>query len=317
MKRYRTVLFAGVLCSVGLCVGAATVASAAVTTVYVDGVNGSGTSCTRSLPCMTITQGLAAALAAGPGSEVSVLTEANYGPFTITNQSVTIKGHHLFNVNTTTGSAVTVTISATDTVVLDGVDLRGPHVGGSVKGIYFTGSGVLTVRNSTIQGFGYNIHQAGGCLNVEGSKISAFTSSAAAVGLWITNGDADIVNTKFRMRGPSWGIDADTGANVNVSGRSSVFSGGDAVPDPNSYGVYAHINAQVDLVDTKIRMLATAIRSTTSNAVKVTAQRVHFARNTVALSSLFGGQICSFGDNTFVQNGTNGSFNCLVPPVIM
>lgn len=85
------------------------------------------------------------------GGEIDVLDPAGYGAVTIT-KSIRIvnDGVGVAGVQATSGSAITVSATAKDFVVLRGLDIEGV---GAATGIHLTAAGSLLVEDCTIDGF--------------------------------------------------------------------------------------------------------------------------------------------------------------------
>ncbi len=300
MKRKQRVLLAGVLCSAGLWLGATSVASAA--TAWVAGQTGSGTACTRSQPCATITQGLAVA---GNKGTVVIIEQAPYDAFTVT-QSVTVTARGVTPIIApTSGAAVTVSATASDMVTLRGLDLRGPEDGGTINGINFTSGGILNVKHCSLSGFNTAINQtSSGRLRVTNSTIRQ--SVGNTVGLLVTNGEASIGNTDFHGKDSARLVYGGGSGNITVHRCTLV---GDR--STGSFGVYATLGTEIDVINSVIKASQYGIWSQTSGTL-VRLFNSKITKNISGIVAVSGGQICWFGNNHIQGNDVNGSPTCLL-----
>src|SRR5438132_799707 len=131
-------------------------AAAASRTWVSGGSDGSDSNpCTRAQPCATFDHALSVTDAFG---EINCLTGGSFG-FVYINKSVTISCEGGTAGILANSDAVAVSIAATDTVYLKGLDIEGlgPSLGAQF-GIAFQGAGTLHVEKCRIHGFSSSIN---------------------------------------------------------------------------------------------------------------------------------------------------------------
>jgi len=141
-------------------VPAALVAAAFITTlnalpahaqrVFVSGTGLDTNPCTFAQPCRTFQQAFVTVPANG---EIDVLDPTDYGPVTITH-GISIQAHGFGGItqSKSTGSAITVSAGATDTITLNGLLIDGAGTG--LNGIIINKAGSVQILNCVIRHFG-------------------------------------------------------------------------------------------------------------------------------------------------------------------
>jgi hypothetical protein len=179
---------------------AATPADAQGIRTFVSGVGDDANPCSRTAPCKTFAGAISKTLPAG---EINVLDPGSFGAVTIT-KSITIRADHVeAGVLVSGANGITVAAGATDTVVLEGLDLDGANSGlngvNIVSGFRvfiircairrFTQNGVNVTSNSTgarafirdsliyLNGT-FSTTPTGGGVNVQGSGVGNIVSIA-------------------------------------------------------------------------------------------------------------------------------------------
>lgn len=125
---------------------AAVTSSATINHTWVSGAGSNTNPCTFTEPCATFARALTQT---AEGGIVTVKDTGDFGPMTIT-QSVTIDGN-LGSITSTGGNAITVNIGSSAAVSIRSLVINGGGV--SNYGVYFTGTGTLTVDNCLIEHF--------------------------------------------------------------------------------------------------------------------------------------------------------------------
>jgi len=141
---------------VALAVGCSAAVAAQNSESYVDATAAPGAACTRTAPCQTFAEAITKT---NDGGEIRVLTIGNYGPFTITNKSITVDGFGLgyITVNTLGQDGITVN-NTTQIVIIRNLTLSSQQFSTGVNpgriGINFINGGGLVVQDSVISGWG-------------------------------------------------------------------------------------------------------------------------------------------------------------------
>jgi len=123
---------------------------------YVDATAPLGNACTRTAPCQTFAEAIAKT---NDGGEIRVLTIGNYGPFTITNKSITVDGFGLgyITVNTLGVDGITIN-NTTQIVIIRNLTLSSqqfaPAVTSGNNGITFNNGAGLVLQDDVISGWG-------------------------------------------------------------------------------------------------------------------------------------------------------------------
>src|SRR5215469_6005800 len=124
-------------------------ASAQVQRTFVSALGSDSNPCSRTSPCRTFAQAIAAT---NPGGEVVVLDSAGFGPVTITKPvSITAPPGVYAGISVFSGDGIDINAGPTDTVILHGLTIN--NQGGTGSGIVFTAGGALHVENCVVNGF--------------------------------------------------------------------------------------------------------------------------------------------------------------------
>ena len=248
--------------------------------------------------------------------EVIVLTSGGFGTATIT-KSLTINapaGVVAFNAR-----MITVTIAATDKVVIRGLSMNGT-IFGDPSGINFTSGGTLIVENCLLTGFVNGISQGGTGtrLVVNNSEFRENTQDGILALLSVlTPSFLTVENCRFENN-------ADAGVNVydwvRAVVRHSVATGNDRGYQlvTNDASVGAGTNTSLTLDDcvsshnTSAGILVNANGQATAQ-VRVT--RSSIIGNVTGLVKLGAGAIVSYGTNQVWSNNTDGTFSSTIPTI--
>ena len=124
--------------------------------VFVSGSGVDTNPCTFAAPCRSFQQAYNTAAA---NSEIDVLDPAGYGPLTISSYGISIQGHGFSGVTQTgsclTCAAITISVTTTDPVSLNGLLLDGGGTG--YIGINITSGNAVQILDCVIRHFDFGI----------------------------------------------------------------------------------------------------------------------------------------------------------------
>jgi hypothetical protein len=130
---------------------AAAPASAQATRTWVSGVGDDANPCSRTAPCKTFAGAISKTATAG---EINVLDPGGFGAVTIT-KSITIRSDHTeAGVLVSGTNGIVVSAAASDTVILQGLDIEG--LGTGLDGVHIIGGGATYVIDCDIHHFSQN-----------------------------------------------------------------------------------------------------------------------------------------------------------------
>lgn len=203
-------------------------ASAQATRTWVSGVGDDANPCSRTAPCKTFAGAISKTAAAG---EINVLDPGGFGGVTITKSISIIADHVEAGVLVSGTNAIVVNLpTATDKVVLEGLDIEG--VGTGLNGVNMIGQGRLFIKRCSIRGFatsginmagasgspaprfviqdsyvvgnvgGINIAGAGGAVN-NGEILNTLIDNNSSYGLKVDNGGVAVLSASVLTGGPN------------------------------------------------------------------------------------------------------------------
>lgn len=144
----RSALLSTILGGVVVAILQTAPAQAQATRTWVSGVGDDANPCSRTAPCKTFAGAISKT--AG-GGEINVLDPGGFGGVTI-NKSLTISSSGFEAGVLVSGTpGITVVAGATDTVVLEGLDIEG--LGTGTNGVNFASGALLVINNSKIHKF--------------------------------------------------------------------------------------------------------------------------------------------------------------------
>ena len=132
---------------VAICLHAAPV-QAQATRTWVSGVGDDANPCSRTAPCKTFAGTISKTAARG---EINVLDPGGFGGVTITKSISIISAGFEAGVLVSGTNAIIVNVAATDTVLLEGLDIEG--LGTGLHGVHIVGGGSVVIRRSSIRRF--------------------------------------------------------------------------------------------------------------------------------------------------------------------
>ncbi len=299
-------------------------AQAQATRTWVSGVGDDANPCSRTAPCKTFAGAISKTAALG---EINAIDAGAFGTVTIT-KSITINGEGLeAGVLGTATNGITINASATDVVVLRGLDIDGSKGAGAspgLNGIRFLAGGTLHVQKCLIRNF-----QATGALNGNGilfapsatstlhvndTIISNNGTSGNSAGILIqptgATGRALAIVENVQVQGNVFGIMANSSSStaitaVRASVRNTTISHNtsDALTAVTPVGA-PDINMFVDGVG--ILGNVGGIVANGVNLIMVNNSTIEF--NGTGVSTINGGTIKSFGNNNLEINSVPGTF---------
>jgi hypothetical protein len=205
-------------------------------------------------PCRTFQQAYNTTAANG---EIDVLDPAGYGAITITH-GISIQAHGFGGITATSGSAITISVTTSDPVTLNGLLIDGGGTGNF--GIDITSGPSVQILNRVVRHFGVGIKDA---TSINGSNLlieDTVVSDNATTGIVVAPNGGTVKATLNRItannnsNGVSIGGDADTTiANSVISNNSNigVFNNGAAwlaktVISGNQFGASGGFNSYGD-----------------------------------------------------------------------
>jgi hypothetical protein len=218
----RKLSFAGVFIAFVIsAIAFAVPAQAQATRTWVSGVGDDANPCSRTAPCKTFA-GAISKTAGAPGApgEINCLDPGGFGALTITKSINIICGQSGIGGVLVSGTpGITVSVGATDRVILDGLDFEG--IGMGTNGVSMVGAGFLIIRNSSIRDFtGFGVNMAGTSatpaprLLIQNSLITGNASGGINVqGASGATNNAEVLNTL---------IDSNTTFGIQVIGPSTL-----------------------------------------------------------------------------------------------
>jgi hypothetical protein len=218
-------------------------------------------------PCRTFQHAYTIAAA---NSEIDVLDPAGYGPLIIAH-GISIQAHGFGGITATSGNAITVAVTTSDPVTLNGLLIDGGGTGNT--GIIITSGQSVQILNSVVrhfqEGIFYNTSTAGANLLVE----DTVTSDNSNAGIVINPQSGVSVKATFsRITVNNNGIGVINNGNSNTTIANSVLSN-------NGIGLNNTVFA--------VTWLAKTVISGNANGVNVA-----------------GGTVKSYGDNYLNDNTT-------------
>jgi hypothetical protein len=245
--------------------------------------------------------------------EVIVLTSGGFGTATIT-KSLTINapaGVVAFNAR-----MITVTIAATDKVVIRGLSMNGT-IFGDPSGINFTSGGTLIVENCLLTGFVNGISQSGPGtrLVVNNSEFRDNKNDGIlSMPISATPTFATIEDCRFEDNG----VGVDTRDYAQVVVRNSVATGNgrgyQLSTTTQGSAPFLMIDNCVASHNTFAGILANG-GGNTDTPVRIRVTRSTIVGNLNGLVQQGSSQITSYGTNHLTNNGTDGTFFSTVPTI--
>jgi hypothetical protein len=216
-----------------LVVGFSTLAHAQATRTWVSGVGDDANPCSRTAPCKTFPGAISKTAA---GGEINVLDPGGFGAVTIT-KSITIRSDSIeAGVLVSAGNAINVNATATDRVVLEGLDIEG--LGTSTDGVKVNSAAIVEITRCSIR------HFAGNGVNVVSSTAntrvvildSILSFNAGGVNVLGTGGVANsaTIMSSFLDGNTSFGVQANGAVNAISLIRTNILGSPAGISSLNS-----------------------------------------------------------------------------------
>jgi hypothetical protein len=196
---------------VAICLHAAS-AQAQATRTWVSGVGDDANPCSRTAPCKTFAGAISLTAA---GGEINVLDPGGFGAVTITKSISIISGFEA-GVLAPGINGIVVNVAATDTVLLEGLDIEGAGTG--LNGIQIIGGGRTTIRKCSIRHFTQNGVNLAGTANARAViEDSLILSNAGGLNIQGAAGAANFAVLKNTV------VDNSTTFATQVAGATSAL----------------------------------------------------------------------------------------------
>ena len=274
-------------------------AQAATTTFPHTYVSGTGsdtnnTICSRTAPCATFQ---AAINNTSAGGVVTAIDAGDYGPVTITNQSVTIDGTGTqASIVTNSTDAITVNAGTGNTVILRHLTLTG--VAGSGNGVTL-GSGNLVVDDCKISGF---VNNFGIVLGSSGNTVVEDTTVTGCTEGVTSSGTGLLSLHNVTLQGNTYGLDAEGGP-TDIS-HSQITQ--NSFAGLYAYGVNGAGSGTLSASGCMVSGNGTGIYANTGSVIRLTNNDIF--NNTVGIDTTSGGGLVSTaGNNRKGGNPTPGA----------
>jgi hypothetical protein len=275
---------------------------------------GNGTACTRTAPCADFMDAYNGTMA---GGAIGVLDSGIFGPISI-NKSLTVRAIGVIASPTVDGNPdinlVTVNVSPSDTVVLDGLSF----VAG---GIRINGAGTVIIRNCRIGFDGITSYNNFGILIAPSGPLQVVISdttvenngnTGGGAGVWVLpqqGGSARVTLERVTASHNQFGVAIDgsqSAAGINLTIKDSNLSANvnDGLVATTSS---SHAPIGVLVSNTSSTNNAYGIRSIGSG-VTVRVKNSEIAGNGAGLAASAGGALLTYGNNNIDANGSNGVF---------
>jgi len=226
--------------------GYAPAAEAQATRTWVSGVGDDANPCSRTAPCKTFAGAISKTAASG---EINVMDPGGFGAVTIT-KAITIRSDHIeAGVLVAGTNGIVVSAGATDTVVLEGLDIDGTTTG--LNGVSVTSGSQVYVIRCAIRRFSQNginmasnttnarifvldsiVNLNGGGINVQGNGTpNLATVQNTLFGSNVTfaaqaNGAGNVLSfLNSQLRNSPQGLNLLNGATASSIGPSNVVAG--------------------------------------------------------------------------------------------
>jgi|SRR5262245_14642340 len=294
-------------------------ASAQATRTWVSGMGDDANPCSRTAPCKTFAGAISKTAA---GGEINALDPGGYGAVTIT-KSITIDGGggQVASILVAGTNGIIINAGANDVVTLRNIRINGikgaPTPG--LNGVRFLAGAALHIENCTIFGFSQNgvdvnLNTAG---NVVVSVVDTVLSNNAG-GLTARNAGAGLLRVGLQRvtmsQNSSFGLRADgSGAGGVIEAISDSLmtgngTGATTVGGPASTAGIQIIRSSVDNNSTGL------LSNGTSGSATIFAAYTLITGNGVGLSSIGGGNLFTYKNNSFDGNLAAGAFTGQITP---
>jgi hypothetical protein len=296
-------------------------ASAQATRTWVSGVGNDADPCSRTAPCKTFAGAISKTVA---GGEINALDPGGFGALTIT-KAITIDGGggQVASVLVAGTNGIVIQAGANDTVTLRNLRINGV-VGtpsGGLNGVQFLSGAALHIENCTVFGFTQN----GINMNMNtASAVRAFVTdtvvSHSAGGIAVRNAGAGSVfvsvhrttlaqNSGFGLRGDGSG---GVGAILTAVSDSLIAGNGTGVTAVG--GPSAGVTVQITRSSVVNNATTGALSNGSAGSASVLLSNTLITGNGTGLSSVGGGNLLSYKNNSANGNIADGAFTGTIVP---
>ena len=291
---------------------AAQPAVAQATRTWVSGVGNDANPCSRTAPCKTFAGAISKT---APGGEIDALDPGGFGAVTIT-KSITIDGGggQVASVLVAGTNGIVISAGAGDTVTLRNLRINGVKATPSpgLNGIRFLSGAALHVENCTI--FGFNQNAIDVSLNTA-ANVGVFVNDTVlsnnAGGLTAKNAGAGVLSVSLQratlVQNSSFGLRADgSGAGAVIAAVTDSLLAGNATGATSVGGPASTAGIQINR--SSVSNNSTGLLSNgTSGGAAIFAANTLITGNGVALSSVGGGNLFTYKNNSIDGNFSVGS----------
>jgi hypothetical protein len=296
-------------------------ASAQAPRTWVSGVGDDANPCSRTAPCKTFAGAISKTAA---GGEISVLDLGGFGAVTIT-KSMTIDGGggQVASVLASGTNGIVVSAPAGSTVTLRNLRIHGVAgtPTGGLNGVQFLSGLALHIENCTILGFAQN----GININLNSAAASSVfvtdtVVSGTAIGIAARNAGSGKVGvsmhrTTLAQNGVGVKMDAGGGPAAIVGTVSDSLIAGNGT----GLSVVGGPSGSPGMVVTRSSVVNNTMTGTLADGAGGHPAGMIFSDNLIAgnatgLSSVSGGSIVTYQNNSVDGNTTNGAFTSVLTP---
>lgn len=281
-------------------------AYAQATRTWVSGVGDDVNPCSRTAPCKTFAGAISKTTA---GGEINVIDPGGFGALTIT-KSITIDGTPMLAGVLTSGTnGIVINASATDVVILRGLDINGAGTG--LKGIYVVQAGKVIIEDCHIYGFSprnISIEPASSPVVVEISrtKVNAGLSNGIVIQPGNASIKAQVTLNQAEVKGNvNYGISVTAGGSVTIRDSSIVDNGISAgLANLRVDGTGGAASADVD--NTLLGGGGIGVFAVTGATVRISNSSIVDNATGILMS---GGSVLSYGNNRVAGNTAGAGFS--------
>ena len=296
-------------------------ASAQAPRTWVSGVGDDANPCSRTAPCKTFAGAISKTAA---GGEISVLDPGGFGALTIT-KSITIDGGggQVASVLAAGTNGIIVAAPATATVTLRNIRINGVVATGlgGLNGIQFLAGAALHIENCTIFGFtqnGININLT------SSSTVGVFVTDTVVTnsvgGIAVRNAGAGRVlvsvqrTTLAQNSGFGLKLDGGGGAGPIIGAVSDSLIAGNGTGVSAIGGAATSLGIQVTRSSVVNNVTTGALSDGSAGAAFIFSSNNLITGNGTSLSSVGGGNLLSYKNNSVDGNFVSGAFTGPLAP---
>lgn len=286
---------------------------------YVRSDGSDSNACTLVAPCKTLQK--AHDVTDGGGSIYALDATADYGRLTIT-KGITIypptgDSSQRPSISVSTGNAITVNATSSDTVTLINMQLDGQNAANN--GIQFNSGFELRVFGGVMRRFkagspdGFGIKFTPAALSkllVQESTLigNGVASTGGGIQVAPVGGGAQVLLSHIRSELNGFGFAVDTSGSPSNSGVNAVVNGGEIHANRvDGVVVVGGAPASVLVKDTTIFANGGYGVRAIGTGISARLYEASIAGNGTGVAAVSGGAVMSYGNNNIDANGTNGA----------